>query len=325
MPADVNAILDLLQPGLAIGQDALFLVGLALFPGPGIWDKLRGRRPAREDADSRLNPESRRVLQAAVNRRAALDIFLGEKDPTSFQLAALDRDTVQVTAPITLPISPDVAGKEVDCFFRIPSHAPGEEWDFYRFRGRIQGLLRGEDKELILAIALPERVETGQKRQFFRLKPPRGLVLRVAVWPGKEARTPVRDLPKPGLRYQVDKPASFRLADISAGGLLLEGLNSGVQDCGLPLEPGSEWFFLVSVQDPGRNDRHDWWLTAALVNRQAGAPGRQRLAFKLTGFASSLKVDAPDWEAVPDDGVQVMAAWIFQRTLELTRLARETD
>ena len=196
-------------------------------------------------------------------------------------------------------------------------------WDFYRFRGEVISMVPGQDKNKVLTLTLPGEVDPGQKRRFFRLSPPRQLVPRFAAWPGAFTDTKIRELPKPSLKFKVDADSHSRLANISAGGLLLDVDRSTLARSGLPLEKGDVWLFLVSVQDPANDERLDWWLQASLVNLMDGIPGRMEAAFRLTGFADALDKGSPAWQPIPEAGVEVIASWVFLRSMELAREGKD--
>ena len=298
-------------------------LGLAALAALVLWFLARAVarrvRAARENIPGHLAAEARRVLQAALDQRSKVEVSMGTGKSAPCSILSLGPGEVKLEAPAYTRLTRDAVVKTAECFFRIAAESPGEQWDFYRFRGRIVSLLPGRDQSLVLTLTLPEQVDSGQKRHFYRLSPPRSLVPRLAAWPGSLAETPLSGLPRPPLKFQADRTGRTHLANISAGGLLLDGDHRELEGSGLPLEPGSDWLFLISVQDPANEERLDWWLTARLVNRKGGNPGRTELAFRLTGFADAMAGGLPAWEPIPEDGVEAIASWVFLRSMELAR------
>jgi hypothetical protein len=94
---------------------------------------------------------------------------------------------------------------------------------------------------------------------------------------------------------------------------------------GLPLEPGDTWFIYLAVHDPVRDERLNWWVRAVLVNTYDGTRGRMDLAFRYVGFANELQSGLPVWQTIPEDGVGLIATWVFLRSLELTREGKDLD
>ncbi len=272
-----------------------------------------------DDIPGRLAREARRVLQVALDRRSKVDLSMGTGKSAPCSILSLTKDTVVLEAPAYTKIGQDVVGKTAECFFKIPGEPYGSHWDFYRFRGEVLSLVPGQDQNKVITLTLPSEVDPGQKRRFFRLSPPRQLVSRLAAWPGAFTDSKIRELPKPNLKFKLGGEAHSRLANISAGGLLLDVERSVLARSGLPLEKGDVWLFLVSVQDPANDERLDWWLQASLVNLLEGIPGRLELAFRLTGFADALENGSPAWQPIPEEGVEVIASWVFLRSMELAR------
>jgi hypothetical protein len=287
-----------------------------------VYRKVRSRL---DDIPGRLAAEARRVLQVAMDRRSKVDVSMGTGKSAPCSILRLGDDTVTLEAPAYTKLTKDAVGKTAECFFKIPGEAGGGHWDFYRFRGEVLSLVPGQDKSKALTLTLPSAVDPGQKRRFFRLSPPRQMIPRLAAWPGKFAETKIRGLPKPNLKFKVDAESHAHLVNISAGGLLLDVDRNHLVRSGLPQEKGDTWLFLVSVQDPANEERLDWWLQANLVNVLEGNPGRLELAFRLTGFADSLEDDAPTWQPIPEEGVEVIASWVFLRSMELAREGKDAE
>lgn len=304
-------------------------MGLATAAALALWTVARfvaaRVRQARDRTAERIAAEALRVLRLAQDQRSKVELAMGTGKSTPCAILELNAEQLKLEAPAFAHLTPEAVGKTAECFFKISSDTRGAQWDFYRFRGPVRDLAPGRDRAKVVTLPLPGEVVPGQKRQFFRLSPPRQLVPRLAAWPESLARSSVRDLPKPQIRFTLNQEAKVHLVNISAGGLLLDGERRALVRSGLPLEPGKGWLFFLSVMDKANDERLDWWLTAALVNVTEGARGRIELAFRLTGFANALEHGAPAWEPIPEDGVAAIATWVFLSSMELVREGKNAE
>ena len=153
-------------------------------------------------------------------------------------------------------------GERVHCYFKVRQ---GKHTAFFNFLSNIDEVRAGEDGFLELAIALPEVLVAGQKRNFLRMDPPDDFILEISLWPeymdsATDWKTKIDEFP-PSLLSNVDNgPKHIRIRDISAGGARLIIDKAALSKTGLTPAKGGRLMLLLCLWDPVELNELALWM-----------------------------------------------------------------
>lgn len=257
-------------------------------------------------------------LEYAMDLRSCLhlDFFIGHGQTSQLRsvCVAVDRQRFIVNLLDDVPVLPS-QGRNARVYFSIRC---GRKSVPCSFEARV---LRGRRDESgqYLFFALPEYMEHNQRRANVRVDVNKESIPGFAVWHGKLSSG--GDASSPSLHWTRMEDASVRLADISAGGMRLEVLETCRE---YPALHARELLLIkgdFSVQ--GRKPAH---LSVMGSIIRVNESERQKIKALAVRFQRWLceREDKGVWLKVDEQGgVPAIGVWIFQYLLERNRLLKE--
>ena len=221
-----------------------------------------------------------------------------------------------------------LVGERVHCYFKIRQDAKDI---FFNFFSSIDRAGQGEAGFLELAIALPDVLIAGQKRNFLRIDPPQDFILELAVWPeyidsATDWKIDIDAFPEPILSNGESTPKILGLSDISAGGTKLIIDRASLGKSGLSLAKGTRFMLRLNLWDPVEQRELPLWLICR-TQQYSGAAGEPKAVLGVQFIAwSQLKnpdVRKLSWHRLDheDDEVPPLGNWVAKRYLEHYRKA----
>ena len=214
-------------------------------------------------------------------------------------------------------------GERVHCYFKVRQ---GKHTAFFNFLSNIDAVRAGEDGFLELAIALPDVLVAGQKRNFLRMDPPDDFILEISLWPeyidnATDWKTNLDEFPPP-LLSNVDKGSKdLRIRDISAGGARLIIDKAALNKAGLAPAKGSRLMLLLCLWDPVELNELALWMICR-VQKYVSASDTPKVDMGVQFIAWS-QIKNPEkrelaWTILDQEDGEVppLGNWVAKRYLE---------
>lgn len=308
----------LLVGGIVLAVTALFFLKNTvqkMLRGPG------------EDSPQERRKTVLALLDRALSHRSRMDVSFSPiqypRKTMSCALTKIEKQTLLLELPTTIHPAQDWISREVVCFFRLPGEA-GRQL-FYKFIAAITGLRHAEGIHS-LVLALPERVELGQKRRHLRLEIPKTDVLDFRVWSLDEnveppCGTDVASWPEPLAVYTPEDSSHLHIMDISGGGIKLEYDPRQYPTLHDFISTNPQLFMRLELRPTAAYTKNIYYMTAKLRTRQEDfGNGSFMLGYEFMECGRYASEDDIQWLKIdPDQGIDDLVTWIFKRHLELYR------
>jgi hypothetical protein len=312
------------------GDLILITVGLAavIVLVYGMWKWFRG-----DDGESPLSGATvlprdiALILTSAMDHRSRIDL--------SFHPIATSRQTIScslydlsdqgVTLELPLGVNPSEAwiGKLMVCYFRIPRE--NKPPYFYTFVSSVVGMRRKGDIDYLI-LAVPAKVELGQKRKHLRLEIPSTDIKDFRVWPAAEDGTfhfesDPGKWPEPLAVYTREAQAGLRVLDLSGGGIRLAfdpHRYTGLDDF---VARHPVLFMRLELEPTGSSEFPPCIMAARLRTKaQDFDHGTLMFGYEFVECCAAHGTETIDWVKIePERGIDALVTWIFKRHLELYR------
>lgn len=318
---------DGLQPE---GDLILATVGLAavIVLLYGLWKLIRGDDESKQMSGTTVLPKDiSRILTEAMDHRSRIDLsfhpITTSRQTMSCSLFDISPQGVILEMPLGVNPSTSWIDKLMVCYFRIPREKKPPY--FYTFVSNVAGThQKGEIHYLTLAV--PAKIELGQKRKHLRLEVPSTDIKDFRIWPATEDGTfhfesDQSKWPEPLAVYTRDVHDGLRVLDLSGGGIKLAfdprrylGLDDFVAHHPI--------LFMRLELKPMDDSEFPPCIMAARLRTKAQDfdHGTLMLGYEFVECCCADGSETLDWVKIePDRGIDDLVTWIFKRHLELYR------
>lgn len=264
------------------------------------------------------------LLENAQAQNQLFEISVQQNTPKHHTLSGMltsISDTLEVE--VLSYVAPDLSGEFVDVYFRIKA---ADAFSFYKFSTMITYVKSSVEKTLI-TLRFPEEIADGQKRQFYRVNPPKETVRLIGLWDmplGKPAPRDTSEIGRPLLHYSYGMGnETVEVADISATGVALRFPIPDAAYKPVDLEKGSQVLCLI-VYNLGKNGRIvKFWCICDVINvRIEENPPAIVHGMKFINWAvlEHGKSEINWFHSKQDSGVSPISQWVIQVDREQRRL-----
>lgn len=163
---------------------------------------------------------ARDLLERAIEQRAVMRIELAQEKNNESAKGHCTR-IVDNEVYISMNSSVSTVGmleKKVKIYFCVNLK---RKENYFHFYSQVIDFIPFQDN-FTMRVALPDSIDTGQKRNFVRVAPHKEAVLALAVWSLSDAdNLPLKyeDLPPANFQFRPDKDDEITLDNISGGGM----------------------------------------------------------------------------------------------------------
>ncbi|MBQ9406198.1 MAG: type II secretion system protein [Desulfovibrio sp.] len=274
------------------------------------------QRLQRARATKRHLSVMRTLLETAQAQNELFDI--SSKNKTT-KHNALSGTLVSLGEPLEIEVltyaSPEFSGEEVDVYFRIRS---SEGYSFYKFTTTVQSV-QGSIKRSRLSLTFPQDITAGQKRQFYRVNPPKESVRIIGLWNMPVGKAIPRDTSAIGIPLLYYKYGTgnetIQIADISGTGVAFSFPMDDLDSPPISLVVGSQVLCLI-VYQMGKGGRMvTFCCTCDVLNvRKQENPPMLILGMRFTNWAllEQGKSEITWFHCKPDSGVSPVIQWVMQ-------------
>ena len=321
------------NPELTTADVVMLLAGLAAVAAAVVIAKLtldyRVRKavylPA---ADVRDPKKILQILDLCIVRRSKLEFKVTSRQNNgqivSGMPEAIRGNHIIVAMSVAFsPAQEKLKGERIHCYFKVRQN---KHTAFFNFLSNIATVRAGDGGFLELAVALPEVLVAGQKRNFLRMDPPDDFILEISLWPeysGSDTEWPTKiDALPPPLLSNVDKgPQYLRISDISAGGARLVIDKPTLAETELAPAKGARFMLLLSLWDPVELNELALWMICR-IQKYVSASDNPKADLGVQFIAWSQLKDPENRELTwinidPEDGeVPPLGNWVAKRYLE---------
>lgn len=266
----------------------------------------------------------RELLESAQAQNELFDVSVKHKSAKHNALSGMLASTDgALELEILSYVSPELVGEEVEVFFRIRS---ADGFGFYKFSSTVRRV-QGNIEKSRVTLDFPTDISTGQKRQFFRVNPPKETVRVIGLWELPAGKPPPRDtseIGRPLLHYKYGTgKETMQVADISGTGVALRFPLPDPDSRPVDLEQGSQVLCLI-VYHMGKDSRMvTFWCTCEVLNvRVTQEPSTLVLGMQFTNWAvlEHGKSEIHWFHSKQDSGVSPITQWVMQVDREQRRL-----
>lgn len=269
------------------------------------------------------------LLGMGISQRAKLELQFPVKEDTRrpslrCALIAIEKKSLILDASGITPLSSMWEGRTVDCFFMLRRQ---ESYDFYAFASTVISI-KQENENCTVQLALPERIESRQKRSYLRITPPDEYMLGAALWlgPNLPEVTQRNDLalwPRPSRLWIPGTTEDFSIRDISSGGLRLFLPRHTLAEDMEYVHISNQFIVMLDLWEPDKEQRVRFWLLCRMQSpvldfeTRGMDIGAQFLAWgkAVEGGGTSLL-----WLKLASSGeVEPLGNWVMRRHLEIFR------
>ena len=286
--------------------------------------------------------QSRLLRRRQEARRKAIIINMleiAQSNNKGFDIVALDQDISDKSIPATLMTLDNshlaletlsyvpslLAGTKVDVYFQAPLPTGTVS---YKFHAVIQTVESNKNKSR-LRLTFPDEFMPGQRRKFFRIKPPTMQVRVVAIWnldPAKPIPKNTGEIGRPLVHYkQGMDTAPVQVEDISATGIglrfSLDTLTFSQEDLG----KNTTILCLLIYNMPKEDRTVTFWCTAEVLHTRQDetcVPPVLRIGTIFTNWAvlEQGKSEISWFHSTPTRGVSPITQWVRYMDLERSKL-----
>jgi len=274
------------------------------------------------------------LLTLAMSQRSKMELHFaveGESRRPALRCAGvkIEKGLLQLEASGLATLSQQWTGRSVDCFFMLHKKS---NYIFYAFSTTIADI-KVEADYCLIKVALPERLESRQKRSYLRITPPEEYMLGAAVWRGPEMpeETNRNDLalwPKPSRLWVPGTREEFSIRDISSGGLKLHLPRHILPEEMDFIHVSTQFIVMLDLWEPDKATRLRFWLLCRMQSpvldfeTKGMDIGAQFLAWAKAAENGS---SALTWLKLASSGeVEPLGNWIMRRHLEFFRESEQS-
>ncbi|MFP4083445.1 MAG: hypothetical protein ACLFP9_05400 [Desulfonatronovibrio sp.] len=272
--------------------------------------------------------EIERILDSALQYNSRFDLHLsGQKVEIFCLFKEYNKDYLLLEPPSQMKISPKLAGREVEVFFKVKPH--GEKLSFYKFKSTIIEIV-SEERSYFIKLRKPDLLEMDQKRQHFRLEPPLGYIKKLEVRKVSHDRKGnyhkhISKFGEPYWSYQAgDENPPIHLMDISGGGVRLKvSTHESRMDKDFIKENPKLLISLVLLYDQDDPGSAEYFhLIGRLKKEYYDGMGNHVLGlqFEFMAVLDPDKKVITGWKPVkPEEGIEELSTWVVKTHLKLYR------
>jgi len=267
------------------------------------------------------------ILEQALLLRSRIDLSFHpistSRQTISCTLFELTTQGVTLEMPVGVSPSEGWIGKAMVCYFRIPRE--NKPPFFYTFVSDVTAV-RKQGEIHYLTLALPSKVELGQKRRYLRLELPSQDIKDFRIWPASEDGTfhfesDPANWPEPLAVYDPHSRDGVQVLDISGGGIKLSfnpERYSGLDDF---VARHPVLFMRLELSPAGNMDFPPYFMAARLRTKaQDIDDGTLMLGYEFVECCATEGMETIDWIKIePERGIDELVTWVFKRHLELYR------
>lgn len=282
-----------------------------------------------------VEPEQiREILGDALAQRSKFELQFTHGEASrrpALRCSAHEMDSGSITLEATglSSLSRHWIGRETCCFFSIRNR---ELFRFFAFTSTVTGIFT-RDNICYVTIAMPEKIETRQKRSYLRIAPPEECMLGAALWrgkdsPEKEDLTDLANWPAPSLMCLPGTREDFTVRDLSSGGVRLHLPRHVLAEERDLIHISTRFVLMLDLWDADKAQRLRLWAHCRMQSpvldfeTKGMDIGAQFLSWakpaENTGGLIWFKL-APSGEIVP------LGNWIMRRHLEYFREREHND
>lgn len=277
-----------------------------------------------------VDPEQiKEALTLAMNQRSKIEIHFameGETRRPALRCTGLqiEKEFLYLESSSLATLSLQWVGRRADCFFMLHKK---NNYVFHAFSTTIADIQVKNDYCLI-KVALPERLESRQKRSYLRITPPDEYMLGAAVWRGPDMpedanRNDLALWPKPSYFWLPGTREEFSIRDISSGGLKLHLPRHTLAEEMDFIRISNQFIVMLDLWEPDKATRLRFWLLcrmqSPILNFETKGMdiGAQFLAWAKAGGNGTSTLT---WLKLASSGeVEPLGNWIMRRHLEFFR------
>lgn len=290
-----------------------------------LWKKIRPAAGKHWRTGSTIRPQSTTaILGQALIHRSRMDINFHSDDESrqTVSCTLYDLSDAEIILEMPFGVTPSEAwqGRVMKCFFRIPR--PDKAPYFYTFSAPVLRIFR-ESKIDYLSLAVPQKIELGQKRRHLRLEVPSTDIKDFRVWASADGALPLEEdeanWPDPLAVYASDTE-SLRILDISGGGIRLAFDPKHYSDLEDFVSKNPVLIMRLELGPAAGEDSPPHYVAAQLrTNMRDAESGALMLGYEFVECRDQ-NASTFDWIKIdPRQGVDSLVTWIFKRHLELYR------
>ncbi len=274
------------------------------------------------------------LLEAALDQRAKFELRFsagqgGRRPALRCVGARLEGRFLVLEALGLKKLSESWVGRQMDCFFQVTIKGNTQ---YHAFHSSLESI-RSVNDYCFIRVAVPERIESRQKRSYLRIVPPEEFLLGAALW-HSEALPPDSEYeslaawPRPSLAFLPAVTSQIQVRDLSAGGARIYIPRDCLAETAPHVKATDRVMFMVDLWDPDRNRRMRCWTLCRVQNpmldfqTQGLELGLQFLAWarpRESGEGGLL-----EWLRMARSGeIEPLGNWIMRRHLELFREAEQ--
>lgn len=290
-----------------------------------LWKKIRPATGTRWRAGSALRPQSAiAILGQALIHRSRMDVHFHSDDEARQTVSCTFYDLSDAEIILEMPfgVTPSNSwqGRDMKCFFRVPR--PDKAPYFYTFSAPVLRIFHNANIDYI-SLAIPKKIELGQKRRHMRLEVPSTDIKDFRVWASEDGHLPLDEdetsWPAP-LAVYAPEAETLRIMDISGGGIRLAFDPKHYSDLEDFVSKNPVLFMRLELGPAAGDDSPPHYLAAQLrTNTHDPESGALMLGYEFIECRDQ-NASTFDWIKIdPRLGVDSLVTWIFKRHLELYR------
>lgn len=265
---------------------------------------------------------ARELLERAIDQRALMRIeLLTDKnaEPTKGTCTKIVDDTIFITINNSVN-SLEMLEKKVKIYFCVNMK---RKENYFQFVTTVLDFTPFQ-ANYSMRLAMPESIDTGQKRNFVRVVPHKEAVLALAVWSlaeGDDLPQKYEDLPPANFQFRPDKDNEITLDNISGGGMRMLIKVDEAALAEIKLVMGGRLLVLVVLRSDDTHRPMPYW-TVGKVRMIHGASDSEEgisvgLAFVKWALMERGKDTPISWfPADTSGGIAPLASWTMRHHLE---------
>ncbi len=210
-------------------------------------------------------------------------------------------------------------GSTATCYFKLHESRPRPRDTFYMFRTTLVDSRPGRQGAVMLELAFPASLESGQRRKSIRVTPDRDKFKQVVLWRYGQGQSLNLREPLAGMK-QFQNGAAI-LQDISAGGVSLVLKKSLIKEQGLEVSSKPRFVMFMRFSESLPRYPEAIWLVAKTKFVETDfVTGDVRLGLEFIGEGvADSATGKVSWRKVVDHTVENVAQRTYQWHIELYR------
>jgi hypothetical protein len=267
------------------------------------------------------------ILQKALDQRARFIISTPQEKSSLQDMTGSIRDLGQdgiVVEVSGLNVVPSGwIGAAITCYFKVRDHARKADI-FYNFSAPIKDM-SGTGSRLILRIALPARLDIGQRRTSLRLDPGADDILGLSLWEegamlDKGAEKGRVKLRPPLIGGEHFEQGLALVQDISAGGIRIRLKARLLKKAQPDWQRGTRLVIWLVLAELDQKSHQVLWLKGRIRYISTDYLSKDmEFGTELTHHGKIDQNGKISWAAVVDHDIREIGAWTYQRYLQRFR------